>query len=68
MVLYGKYLGWLEGQIMYDTEGAPFACTEKSYSGYAAYKPYKKYQQYAPYKSYKQYAKYRLIKRIVLAE
>ena len=38
MVLYGKYLGWLEGQIMYDTEGAPY----KSYKQYAKYRLRKK--------------------------
>ena len=59
----GKYLGWLENQVMYDTDGEPFACTENAYTGYAPYKPYKRYQKYAPYKSYKQYAKYRPYKK-----
>lgn len=55
----GEYLGWLEGQIMYDVDGEPFACTANAYNGYTPYKPYKGYKEYAPYKSYPEYPQYR---------
>lgn len=34
----GKYLGWLESQVMYNIDGEPFACIENAYTDYVPYK------------------------------
>ncbi|WP_314988537.1 4-fold beta flower protein [uncultured Campylobacter sp.] len=55
----GRYLGWFENGIMYDTDGYPFACVEEAYSGFAPFKPFKAFKEFQPFKSFKKIAKMR---------